>query len=590
MKTPPILFLIFNRPDLTRRVFDRIREAQPSQLFVAADGPRPDRPGEAALCAEARAIVDRVDWLCEIHTLFRDENLGCKIAVGGAITWFFEQVDEGIILEDDCLPDLSFFTYCAELLDRYRNSEKVMMISGDNFQDSQPYKNRSSYYFSVFPLIWGWATWSRAWRYYDSAMSKWLEKSVQNEIRKFLGRKDMFVYWARIFDRVHAAEIDTWDYQWTYSCWVQQGLTVLPRVNLISNIGFDRRATHTQDSDNKVANLIAHSIPLPLTHPHSIVRDYSADQHVFNHHFKGMTKTHTLSYRVILREALPPIVHRLISHLYRQVKWQLRQITTHKPKLRTGRIPDWHVVSHGPLRGYRLFVDASMPAFQEMLDGTYDQYFWNCLAHIDLDRKTVLDIGGHIGYHTLVFAKLVGPSGAVHVFEPNPHNYARMQLIIKENVDLARTITLHSFAVSEREGTAKFNFSSNIDDQTSSGSYIEGSHKPLEDKIYAQAGFSFSEVMTTTIDAFVESHKLDSVTLVKIDVEGAEHLVIRGAKETLLRFCPYLLIEIHAPEAFISVCEILIPLNYHLNVLYSEDNHRFFLVCSPPVNRISTPI
>ncbi len=167
----PVLFLVFNRPDSTRKVFDAIRSARPPKLYITADGPRPDRPAEAKLCSEVRAIASAVDWPCEVKTLFRESNLGCKAGVSSGITWFFSHEDEGIILEDDVLPVPTFFNFCDEMLERYRDDARVSMISGCNLI-SNHFSPKQSYFFSRYNLIWGWATWRRAWQHYDVAMTQ----------------------------------------------------------------------------------------------------------------------------------------------------------------------------------------------------------------------------------------------------------------------------------------------------------------------------------------------------------------------------------------------------------------------------------
>ncbi|GIK10626.1 MAG TPA: hypothetical protein PKC99_14140 [Anaerolineales bacterium] len=274
---PPILFVIFNRPDLTQQVFARIQEVKPAQLFVAADGPRDNHPDDMKLCVETRRIIEQVDWPCEIHTMFRETNLGCRKGVSLAIDWFFENVESGIILEDDCLPDLTFFHYCTELLSRYKNDERIMVISGDNFQQGIQ-RTQYSYYYSHFPQIWGWATWRRAWRYYDDEMSRWPELSNTSWLIDIHDNQLAAKYWCNIFNRTYRNEINSWGYRWLYSCWVQGGLSVSPEVNLVSNIGFDLRATHTKSFNRKMANLPAMTMQFPLRHPPSVVRQIAADQ------------------------------------------------------------------------------------------------------------------------------------------------------------------------------------------------------------------------------------------------------------------------------------------------------------------------
>jgi len=272
-----ILFLIFDRPDLTAKVFETIRQAAPKRLYVAGDGPRDRDPVRRSEIEQARRVATAVDWDCEVHTLIRKDNLGCRVAVSTAIDWFFEQEEEGIILEDDCVPSPSFFRYCGELLERYRNDERIMCISGDNFQQGRtvtPY----SYYFSKFNHCWGWATWRRAWAHYDRNMSGWPEfRDGDGLVAWSDGSKAHTQYWRNIFDTAAAGEIDSWAYRWTFSCWAQNGLTCLPARNLVKNIGFDERATHTKSSGGWLETLDARELDFPLSHPKHVVRNVAAD-------------------------------------------------------------------------------------------------------------------------------------------------------------------------------------------------------------------------------------------------------------------------------------------------------------------------
>ena len=280
--------------------------AQPRQLFVAADGPRVDRDGEAQLCEESRRIIDKVDWPCEVKTLFREQNLGCREAVGGAISWFFENVEEGIILEDDCLPNESFFTFCAELLERYRHDHRVMCITGDNFQNGQK-SGSASYYFSIYNHIWGWATWRRAWNHFDHNLSKWETLRRTFFLNKLMPRESV-AYWTRVFDSVRNREVNSWAYIWTFSCWARGGLTATPNVNLISNIGFDSRATHTVDHASRLANPPISELTFPQTHPLRVRRDKKADSFVERNVF-GIQFTE--SYAVRARRKLNRIIQKI---------------------------------------------------------------------------------------------------------------------------------------------------------------------------------------------------------------------------------------------------------------------------------------
>lgn len=276
----PILFLIFNRPDTTSAVFDVIKMVKPKKLFIAADGYRKEITGEKELCLESRKVIDKIDWECEVKTLFREENLGCKRAVSSAIDWFFENVDEGIILEDDCLPDPSFFKYCKELLSYYRNNEKIMCISGDNFQNGTK-RGNSSYYFSIYPHCWGWATWKRAWDKFDIEMKTFPKFAENKMINNILHTAEERGYWLYKFRRSFEGTRNSWAYIWTYTCFSYSGLTCLPNVNLVTNIGFGDSATHTVSSNQNYASLKTKSISFPLVHPKTIIPNIEADQYTF---------------------------------------------------------------------------------------------------------------------------------------------------------------------------------------------------------------------------------------------------------------------------------------------------------------------
>lgn len=272
----PVAFIIFNRPDTTERVFAEIAKAQPPKLLVVADGPRQNRPGETGKCAATRAIIERVDWDCDVLTNFSDINLGCKRRVSSGIDWVFEQVEEAIILEDDCLPDPTFFRFCEELLERYRHDQRVGLISGDNFQFGRR-RNDDSYYFTKYVHIWGWATWRDRWvDSYDVTMAKWPRIRDGGWLTDMVGNAREAAFWHKVFERVSRGEIDTWDYQWVFANWVEGRSSILPATNLISNIGFDANATHTT-GDSELANLASHPLVFPLKHPVGIIRNLQAD-------------------------------------------------------------------------------------------------------------------------------------------------------------------------------------------------------------------------------------------------------------------------------------------------------------------------
>jgi hypothetical protein len=274
----PILFIVFNRPDTTRRVFEEIRRIKPKQLFVAADGPRENRPGEKEKCEEVRKfIMDNVDWDCEVKTLFREKNLGCGKAVSPAITWYFQNVEQGIVLEDDCLPNPSFFSYCQELLDRYKDNKRVMHIAGAQFVPD--FENGASYYFAKLMHCWGWAGWADRWQYYDFDLKSFTEE----KIKYFSPDKNVQKYWLNILRRLKRKEIDTWDYQWTFKIVEMNGLCVNPTKNLVSNIGFGEDSTHTPDKNNPLANMPTFEIKR-MIHPDKIELDSTAVNYIYQHH------------------------------------------------------------------------------------------------------------------------------------------------------------------------------------------------------------------------------------------------------------------------------------------------------------------
>lgn len=250
MFNTPVLFLVFNRLDTTKQVFAKIREIQPRQLFIGADGARPEKEGEKEKVEAVRKyVLDNIDWDCEVKTLFREKNLGCGVAPAEAITWFFENVEQGIILEDDCLPDLSFFTFCEELLNYYKDEERVMHIGGNNYFNK---KNKSSYYFSnyIHPPH-GWASWRRAWKNYDYTMSKLNDFITKEKIAQIITNKEVQQYWIDYFNYHIDTYLDAWDTQWQLELWLRNGVAIMPYLNLVANLGYNNEGTHTKNSEHR---------------------------------------------------------------------------------------------------------------------------------------------------------------------------------------------------------------------------------------------------------------------------------------------------------------------------------------------------
>lgn len=266
----PILLLVFNRPDVTAQVFDRIKKVAPKKLYVAADGFRSE--SEIFKCDQVRAIVTNITWDCEIKTLFRAQNLGCGKAVSEGIKWFFEHEEAGIVLEDDCLPELSFFSFCSTMLKHFKEDDRIAHISGSNFQDGHN-RGDGSYYFSALTHVWGWASWRRAWKDYDFKISTF--PKLDTQFNAFPSHKPFAPHWLKIFDRVHKGEIDTWDYQYAYHNLINGRKAVMPNSNLITNIGIGTEATHTQ-GDHPLINDKIDQITA-IVHPTFQIQDVEAD-------------------------------------------------------------------------------------------------------------------------------------------------------------------------------------------------------------------------------------------------------------------------------------------------------------------------
>jgi hypothetical protein len=291
----PVALFGFNRPEVTRRVFASIAAMRPRRLFLIADGPRADRPQEEAACAEVRKIMTAVDWPCEVATNFSKHNLGCGRRMSSGINWLFDNVDAAILLEDDCLPGVSFFDFCRSMLERYANDTRIGVISGTN------YTNRwaqlpPSYYFSRYTHVWGWATWRRSWALYDFDLTELGAARASRVLETVLEHEALARFWYEIFDRVKSGAVDTWDYQLCFTGFVNSWLNIIPSTNLISNIGIGPEATHTTSS-NGFENLPIGTLQLPLQHPQFKIRCRLNDD---------LTERHAYGFLAEAHKAAPP--------------------------------------------------------------------------------------------------------------------------------------------------------------------------------------------------------------------------------------------------------------------------------------------
>lgn len=271
----PVALFIFNRPQTTQLVFEAIRAARPATLAVVADGPRPGVPGDAAACAAARSVIDRVDWPCDVRALFAPVNLGLRPRVESGLSWVFSQFDEAIILEDDCVPEATFFRFCDEMLDRYRGDTRVLSVSGSSFQFGRQ-RGTGSYYISRHGHVWGWATWRRSWDLHDPRMADWPLARREGWLARQCASSVAQQYWDHIFETAYRTG-HTWDFPWRFTYWRRQGMHVIPNVNLVSNYGFDEGATHTQQVNSIFAFLPTSPIGFPLVHPDVVRVDVEAD-------------------------------------------------------------------------------------------------------------------------------------------------------------------------------------------------------------------------------------------------------------------------------------------------------------------------
>lgn len=295
MSAPPVLIVLFDRPDVTRRLLGALRSAQPPQLFVAADGPRTGHPTDVERCRETRDVIGEVDWPCTVHTLFHGTNLGLKGAMISGIDWFFEHVESGIILEDDCLPAPDFFRFAGELLDRFALVPQVMHVSGLNMAPEKSF-SLHSYFFADVGHVWGWATWRRAWALYDVDLTDWPDMRPEfgrgaPRLRRMLGRK---------FASAHAGRKAAWSRSWYYTMVRHAGLAIIPAVNLVENIGFDADATHTTSARHPLRQEWSGGMAFPLDHPPHFVTSVSYQRRLARYHARSYRQRGRERARIVI--------------------------------------------------------------------------------------------------------------------------------------------------------------------------------------------------------------------------------------------------------------------------------------------------
>ncbi|MDB5244343.1 MAG: methyltransferase FkbM [Parcubacteria group bacterium] len=316
--TTPVAFIVFKRPEKTARVFEAIRQARPKQLFIIADGPR--NVEEKIKTDAVRAITENIDWDCEVKRLYQEKNLGVKYGPPAGISWVFTHVDRCIFLEDDCLPDPTFFPYCTELLERYESDDRVMLISGDNFQQKNKYFNcPESYYFSVSPNLWGWASWRRAWqKFEEEPMSSWPEFKNSETFKQIFPDGAVREWWSILFERNWLKTVNTWEGPWLYVC-IKVGLCINPVTNLVSNIGHDEEGAHWKQGlspKDEKANLPRIPVTFPLIHPKMVQANQGADAHSFKVQ-QNINRYFEQKVRWFFRSRFPRLYRLLKSSLHR---------------------------------------------------------------------------------------------------------------------------------------------------------------------------------------------------------------------------------------------------------------------------------
>jgi hypothetical protein len=284
----PVVLFGFNRPLEIQAVFAQIATLKPARLFLVADGPRLGYPSDEVLCHQVRTIISNVTWECQIFKLFFDTNQGCRQAIIQGLNWVFENETKAIILEDDCIPDPSFFSFCQELLDYYQDNDRIMSIGGYRYLPDE-IQSTESYCFSKYTQSWGWATWRRAWDLMDSELMTWEDISQSTWLEAYLANPKYLAYWKYIFNKMRRG-MNAWDYAWAYSCWRNNGLTIHPKVNLITPIGFGNNATHNTDKSHPASFRKAISISLPLTHPSEIRTFAATEDWIEKYNFSGMNE------------------------------------------------------------------------------------------------------------------------------------------------------------------------------------------------------------------------------------------------------------------------------------------------------------
>lgn len=306
----PVAFIVFKRLDTMKEVFKSIRAIEPNKLYVISDAAREGNDTEEEKVKNVRSYIEQhVDWPCEVIKVYADKNMGCKNRIVSGLDYVFSKENKAIILEDDCVPSQEFFDFCSELLDYYENDERIMMISGCN--PIQEYPMEYSYTFSLLSSIWGWATWSRAWQKYDGNISSWKDVEKKGLIKN-LYETYTYSYLKENFNLVYEHKNDTWDYQWEYARIINSGLGIVPKQNMIKNIGFGEDATHTIGNTPKNINFSWNNIKEIIAHPPYVMRDWFYDK-AYQDKFMKKSRVKRVIKKIICYEKLKKVIYTFVG-------------------------------------------------------------------------------------------------------------------------------------------------------------------------------------------------------------------------------------------------------------------------------------
>lgn len=520
-----VLFLIFNRMDTTQKVFEQIKLAKPPKLYIASDGARKNKIGEEETVEKIRKwVLENIDWQCEIKTLFRETNLGCGKGVSSAISWFFGQEKDGIILEDDCVPSQSFFTLCEELLDYYKENKRIWMISGDQFIPN--YKSKASYYFTKIPGTWGWATWADRWEQYKFDLKDYDEKYIKN----FSNDKCIQKYWLNILNEMKADKIQAWDYQFTFEIVKNNGLCINPQVNLISNIGFD--GTHFVDAEKNPLLNIATCECKKIEHPSKIDFDYKSIDWIYKNVFYIKKNTIYKTLKSICNKALSFVKTIFKRNSYKNNYIKLFDYLSTKPRF---------VKTTINFENRKMIIPDQVSFAYQIKDIFIDEEY---KFRANSDEPLIIDCGANVGTSILYFKKIY-PNAKIKAIEAD----GKIFNILEKNVGGLKNVELYQKAVWINNNELFFD---------SDGA--DGGRICLDKN-------SKNVVKALRLKDFIEKEK--KIDFLKLDIEGAEVTVMKDCAKSL-KNVENIFIEYHSisntPQELGEILEILSKNGFRYNL------------------------